>query len=119
MTILHITSREAWAVAQAADSLASEGFIHCSDPRQVAWVANRRFRGRHDLVLLHIDATRLGCEVVYENLEGGHDLFPHVYGAIPVAAVVHVEPFLPRRRDESNDGRPFGTRLAQSCAVHA
>lgn len=98
--ILHITSREAWAAAQAAgtyaaDSLASEGFIHCSEPRQIAWVADQRFRGRQDLVLLHIDPTRLGCEVVYENLEGGRDLFPHVYGAIPLTAVVAVRPFAP------------------------
>jgi uncharacterized protein (DUF952 family) len=98
--ILHITSRDSWTAALArgeytADSLSSEGFIHCSELRQVAWVANQRFRGRDDLVLLHIDASRLGCEVRYENLEGGAQLFPHVYGAIPVPAVTRVTPFLP------------------------
>ena len=98
--ILHITTERAWIEARsrgayAADSLATEGFIHCSTPAQVIWVANMRFRGRTDLVLLHIDSTRLDARVVYENLEGGESLFPHVYGAIPIAAVVKVTPFRP------------------------
>jgi uncharacterized protein (DUF952 family) len=46
-------------------------------------------------VLLHIDPSRLDAKVVYENLEGGEMLFPHVYGAIPVAAVFDVTPFRP------------------------
>lgn len=101
MPIFHITSKEAWARAQAcgeytADSLATEGFIHCSDVDQFVWVANQRFRGREDLVLLHIDPDLLTARVVYENLEGGDRLFPHVYGAIPTAAVVDVMSFLPR-----------------------
>jgi len=33
--------------------------------------------------------------VRYENLEGGEQLFPHVYGAIPVTAIVDVVPFKP------------------------
>jgi uncharacterized protein (DUF952 family) len=99
--IVHIASRDAWEGARArgaytADSLATEGFIHCSDPHQYLWVANQRFRGRHDLVLLQIDPTRLGVEVRYENLEGGREQFPHVYGPIPLEAVVSVAPLTPR-----------------------
>jgi uncharacterized protein (DUF952 family) len=95
--ILHITTAAAWADAQAhgaytADSLSTEGFIHCSDPHQVMWVANQRFSGRTDLVILHIDPARLRAEVRYENLEGGTDLFPHVYGPIPREAVLEVVP---------------------------
>ena len=98
--IVHITTERAWTDARAhgaytADSLATEGFIHCSKPEQVVWVANQRFRGRADLVLLHIDPSRLDAKVVYENLEGGEQLFPHVYGPIPVSAVVDVTPFRP------------------------
>jgi uncharacterized protein (DUF952 family) len=98
--IFHITSRDAWSEAQAtgaytADSLATEGFIHCSTADQYTWVANQRFRGRRDLVLLHIDPTRLGSEVRYENLEGGATVFPHVYGAIPIGAVLSVTPLMP------------------------
>ncbi len=98
--IFHITSRATWESALGAgiyeaDSLKSEGFIHCSTADQYVWVANQRFRGRTDLVLLHIDEKRLRSEVRYENLEGGAPLFPHVYGAIPIAAVLNVTPFLP------------------------
>jgi uncharacterized protein (DUF952 family) len=98
--LLHITTPGAWAQAReagsyTADSLQTEGFIHCSEPRQVIWVANTHFRGKRGLVLLHIDPSRLNAEVRYENLEGGSDLFPHVYGAIPTAAVVNVTPFEP------------------------
>jgi uncharacterized protein (DUF952 family) len=44
---------------------------------------------------LHIDDRRLRSEVRYENLEGGASLFPHVYGAIPIGAVLNVVPLLP------------------------
>ena len=93
--IFHITSRAAWESALGAgiyeaDSLSTEGFIHCSTADQYIWVANQRFRRGTDLVLLHIDPARLRSEVRYENLEGGETLFPHVYGAIPIGAVLNV-----------------------------
>ena len=99
--IFHITSRAAWESALGAgiyetDSLATEGFIHCSTADQYIWVANQRVRGRTDLVLLHIDPARLRSQVRYENLEGGETLFPHVYGAIPIGAVLNVVPLLPQ-----------------------
>jgi uncharacterized protein (TIGR00730 family) len=103
--VFHLTSHRAWsaAVEQGAyrgDTLASEGFIHCSRHRQVAEVANRLFRGRDDLVLLAVDAGRLASRVVYENLEGGEMPYPHVYGPIDLDAVVRVASYAPDR-----DGR--------------
>jgi len=107
---LHLTTAAAWQEAcrsglYAADSLPTEGFIHCSEPHQLLSVANSRFRGRRDLLLLWIDRTRVGADVRYENLEGGHELFPHVYGVVPAEAVVAVTPFQP-----SADGT-FGEHL--------
>jgi uncharacterized protein (DUF952 family) len=98
--IFHITTRAAWEHAQAtgaytADSFAAEGFIHCSDADQVDWVANTRFRGRTDLVLLHVDEAAVGADVRRENLEGGTTLFPHVYAALPATAVMAVTPMMP------------------------
>ena len=98
--IFHITTRAAWEEAVAAgrytaDSLRTEGFIHCSQAEQVTWVANTRFRGRTDLVLLHVDEAVVGAEVRRENLEGGTTLFPHVYGPLPVHAVMDVTPIVP------------------------
>jgi prephenate dehydrogenase len=98
--IFHITTRAAWDEAVAAgrytaDSLQTEGFIHCSQAEQVTWVANTRFRDRTDLVLLHVDEAAVGAEIRRENLEGGTTLFPHIYGPLPVSAVVDVTPMVP------------------------
>ena len=96
--LFHITSSEEWAQARAQGSYvpqdyAREGFIHCSFIGQYLKVANIRFVGRGDLVLLEIDRARLGCEVIEENLEGGQELFPHIYGALEIAAVTAVHKF--------------------------
>ncbi|HEX6870608.1 MAG TPA: DUF952 domain-containing protein [Micromonosporaceae bacterium] len=103
MTILHFCSRSAWATAQAdgeyaADTLASEGFIHCSTADQVHLPANALARGRTDLVLLEIDPDRLAEPPRYEPgdpADLASPLFPHVYGPIPVDAVVAVHDFPP------------------------
>jgi phosphinothricin acetyltransferase len=97
-TLLHITTAgEAHAAAEAGSytpqAFAVEGFIHCSYPRQVRAVANRRFAGQSDLVLFEIDRARVPHTIVDENLEGGQELFPHVYGRLPMDAVVRVHPF--------------------------
>jgi uncharacterized protein (DUF952 family) len=47
-------------------------------------------------VLLQIEPAKLRAEVRYENLEGGDTLFPHVYGAIPISAVLNVVPLRPQ-----------------------
>ena len=96
--IFHLTPAATWADAQragvyAADSLATEGFIHCSTAEQVVWVDNNPFRGRQDFVLLHIDSDRLSAPVKYENLEGGTQLFPHIYGPVNLDAIDDVTPF--------------------------
>ena len=61
--IYHIARRADWESARTsglytADSLATEGFIHCSTARQVLATAQRIFAGRTDLVLIAIDSAR-------------------------------------------------------------
>ena len=99
-TIFHITRRGEWERAEReglyrAQTLASEGFIHCSRSDQVVRVANRLFRGQTGLVLLEIDTRRVGAEIRYENCEGGREEFPHVYGALELGSVVRVLGFEP------------------------
>ncbi|MCL0059713.1 DUF952 domain-containing protein [Dehalococcoidia bacterium] len=99
--ILHIAKRNDWEKARSsgsyrADTLESQGFIHCSTPEQVIRVANFLLRGQDDLVLLCIDSKKLGAEIRMENLEGGDKLFPHVYGPLNVEAVVKVVDFKPQ-----------------------
>ena len=108
--IYHIATRADWAAAQAAGaytavSLVSEGFIHCSTAEQVIATANRIFRGQRDLVLLCVDSARVAAEIRYENLEGGTQLFPHIYGALDVDAVVAVHDFPPSA--DGSFARPF------------
>ncbi|WP_240911525.1 DUF952 domain-containing protein [Paludisphaera soli] len=62
--ILHITSEENWEQAVVedvyrGDTLATEGFIHCCTPEQIAGVRDRYFRGRMNLVVLRIDREKL------------------------------------------------------------
>ena len=98
--IFHITKRAAWKRAQAAgayrpEMFPVEGFIHCSTRDQVIQVADARFRGQGGLVLLSIDTDKVAPEIVYENLEGGQQQFPHIYGELNVDAVSHVAAFEP------------------------
>ncbi len=58
-------------------------------------MANTRFRGRTDLLLLSIDTDRVSAEIRYENLEGGEQLFPHIYGELAHEAVIRVAEFKP------------------------
>lgn len=101
--ILHFCPEQAWTAARVAgaytaDTLDSEGFIHCSTPDLVHLPANVLARGRTDLVLLEIDETRLPEPPRYEPGDPGDPaspLFPHVYGPIPVDAVVGVRDWRP------------------------
>jgi uncharacterized protein (DUF952 family) len=93
-TILHITSRAEWENAKnlgtyRSDSLASEGFIHCSTIAQVIGSANRFFKGREDLVILSIDPDRVTPEIRDEGVDSNH-LFPHIYGELNIDAVRQV-----------------------------
>jgi uncharacterized protein (DUF952 family) len=103
--IFHITSRDAWAGFDerlkgdpgfySSEQFPIDGFIHCSTRDQVLRVADTRFRGRNDLVLLCIDTTAVGAAIRYENLEGGNEMFPHIYGELNTDAVVQVAEFRP------------------------
>ena len=111
--ILHLLSREAWAEAQAngqllAPSVATEGFAHCSTEHQMVDVANKYYRGTHNMVLLNIDPTKLTSQLKFEppaHLDGSpalpHEpLFPHIYGPINLDAVIEVVDFPCRSNGE-------------------
>jgi uncharacterized protein (DUF952 family) len=97
--IFHIANREVWERDSHGDyepeQFATDGFIHCSTPEQLLPVANLRFRGQLELVLLEIDTDLVTPEIRYENLEGGLKLFPHIYGQLERKAVVRVREFTP------------------------
>jgi len=96
--ILHIAVPDDWrAVATSEEyristrgiTLEHEGFIHCSYPNQLEGVANRFYGDLSELLLLHIDTERVDAEIRVEPpADGIEELFPHIYGPIPTAAVV-------------------------------
>ncbi|MDG9719766.1 DUF952 domain-containing protein [Streptomyces sp. DH24] len=103
--ILHITERSRWEAAREhgaytmstrGRTLAEVGFIHCSTRAQLPSVAAfvyGCYESSDELVVLVVDPARLGVPVTYEAPEPGAEEFPHVYGPIPVNAVVEVEPW--------------------------
>ena len=100
--IYHVTTRAAWEQAQAAgeyraESLATEGFIHCSELHQVDGVLQRYYQGVTDLVLLHIRASALEAKLIYEMAPSINESFPHIYGPINLDAVEEVAPIPDQR----------------------
>lgn len=92
-TIYHIVRRGDWPPTgdeYRADSLATEGFIHCSFAEQLEGVVGRYYREADDLQFLVIDPEKLASEMIVEPSTGG-ELYPHIYGPINVDAVIRVE----------------------------
>jgi uncharacterized protein (DUF952 family) len=101
--LLHLCSAADWEAAGTRGelrppSLTEVGFVHLSSPGQVHLPANRLYAGRTDLVLLHVDRARLTDPVRWEPgvaTDPDAMLFPHLYGPLPVTAVVDVRPYRP------------------------
>lgn len=98
--IYHITTQENWNKAQEIGeytfcALNTEGFIHCSTVDQYVTVANNFFKGTQGLILLKINEDIVKPNVIYENLEGGSENFPHIYGPLNIDAVLKVFPLEP------------------------
>lgn len=94
--IFHLATAQAWSESfltgeyrqsTLGASLDDVGFIHFSYGDQVRGVADAFYRGRADIVLLVVDPARVGAELRDEPADTG-ELFPHLYGALPVVAVV-------------------------------
>ncbi len=91
--IYHACRAAEWQAALAAGSHPgssqdlADGFIHCSDASQVVASVAKHRAGQDGLVILEIDAAALGATLRWEPSRGGA-LFPHIHGALPVAAVL-------------------------------
>jgi uncharacterized protein (DUF952 family) len=92
-----------WRAVEAAGAFhgsgidIEDGFIHFSTASQVAETAARHFAGVDDLVLVAVDADKLGPALRHEPSRGG-ELFPHLYAPLDLATVLWVRP-LPRGSD--------------------
>lgn len=107
--LLHLTEGPLWEAARGIGTyemstrgrtLHEEGFIHCSLPHQLPGVAellygaeSRAGAADQELVVLVIDPERLTAPLRYEAAVPGGEEFPHIYGPLPVDAVVEVRPW--------------------------
>ncbi len=97
IVIYKIAPAALWQAAEATGTFAgapvdiADGYIHFSTAAQVRETARRHFAGRDDLVLAAVDAGALGAALRHEPSRGG-DLFPHLYGPLPLSAVLWVRP---------------------------
>lgn len=69
----------------------ADGYIHMSAPAQVEETAAKHFAGQDGLVLATVDLAVLGDAVKWEPSRGGQ-LFPHLYGTLPLEAVIATAP---------------------------
>jgi uncharacterized protein (DUF952 family) len=105
--IFKIVAAEAWRAARAAGVFLgaevdrTDGYIHFSTAAQAPETAAKWFAGRADLTLVAVEADALGPALRWEPSRGGA-LFPHLYGALPLAAVVWARP-LPLDADGRHD----------------
>jgi len=96
-TIFHITTKAEWEAAKRAglyntSSLKEEGFIHCSEDRQISGVLNRYFQNKKDLVKLVVETEKLKSPYFFDWSTSVEDTFPHVYGPINLEAVKEIVP---------------------------
>jgi uncharacterized protein (DUF952 family) len=96
-TIYKICERAAWQAAESAGLYRGsaldirDGFIHFSTAAQAGETATKHFAGQTDLMLIAVDSNALGPALKWETSRGG-DLFPHLYAALPLAAVRWARP---------------------------
>ncbi len=93
--IYHVITKTAWQQAlekgfYEAPSLATEGFIHCSKKEQVQGVLERYYKNASELLLLHVDESKLTVKLKYELSPSVNEEFPHLYGGLNLEAVVEI-----------------------------
>jgi uncharacterized protein (DUF952 family) len=114
--IYHVCRRDELEAARGAGRYGgssqdqADGFIHFSTAAQVVASVARHRAGQDGLVIIEVDAVALADTLRWEPSRGGA-LFPHLYGALPFAAIIRVAD-LPR----GAGGHIFPWGLAGSLA---
>ncbi|MBX3531541.1 MAG: DUF952 domain-containing protein [Rhizobiaceae bacterium] len=95
--IYKICPKDLWQQAQASGRFDgapvdhADGFIHFSTATQAAETAAKHFAGQDGLLLVAVDAGRLGKSLKWEVSRGGA-LFPHLYAPLDLTAVLWARP---------------------------
>jgi uncharacterized protein (DUF952 family) len=94
MKIYHIVTPEVWEKFKTedlyeAESLQSEGFIHCSFADQLEGVLERYYSGAEKVFILEIEPEKLTSKLVNEP-STNNEIYPHIYGRINKSAIIEV-----------------------------
>lgn len=95
--IYKITPRAQWETAESVGCFEgapidlADGYIHFSTSDQVEETAAKHFSGQGDLLLVAVNVSDINADLKWEVSRGGA-LFPHLYAALPTAAVRWVKP---------------------------
>ncbi len=95
--VYKIMTTPQWAQFQSAGVFTgapvdlADGYIHMSTAEQLEETLSKHFAGQTGLVIATVDLSQLGDALKWEVSRGGA-LFPHYYGALPMAAVVETRP---------------------------
>lgn len=95
MLIYHIVLPDVWEKFKdeyeyEAESLHTEGFIHCSYRSQLDEVLQRYYKNAGKVLILHINLHFLTARFVAEP-STAREIYPHIYGKINKSAIVDVE----------------------------
>ena len=77
----------------------ADGYVHLSTADQLDETVAKHFAGQSGLHVAAVDLSALGEAVVWEPSRGGA-LFPHVYAALPLSAVIAYGPL-----ERDDDGK--------------
>lgn len=92
MLVYHIVLPEVWQSFKdreeyEAESLRSEGFIHCSFAEQLDGVLQRYYSNAEKVLILSLDTEKLTSKLINEP-STNNEIYPHIYGKINKSAIV-------------------------------
>jgi uncharacterized protein (DUF952 family) len=95
MLIYHIVLPEVWENFKdkefyEAESLTTEGFIHCSFAGQLEAVLQRYYKDAGKVLILTIETENLESKLV-EEPSTNNEIYPHIYGKINLDAIAGIE----------------------------
>jgi len=97
--IYKLVSQKEWSGAQEAGEYSGseldkkDGFIHLSTASQCKQTARLHYGGREDVLLVEVSTEKVRRSLRWDPAPSrNNELFPHIYGVIPMDAVTRVAP---------------------------
>ena len=98
MLIYKIVPRADWsAVKEQYEGSAhdcADGFLHFSTWEQLSDTLRLYYAGQDDLILVAVNTATLGATLKWEYSNSRNQDFPHLFAALPLAAVTSTAPII-------------------------